>query len=57
MKKAFFLAMIIFLLISCAAAPIPVKPISQDDLNELKGEWTGKRHSEKFVNRMDLKIY
>ena len=57
MKKALFLAMIIFLLISCATAIIPVKPISQADLKDLKGEWTGERHSQAAVNRTDLKIY
>ena len=58
MKKVFFLATLIPLLVCCATAITPLKPISQDDLKDLKGEWTGERHGQLGgVERVDLKIY
>jgi hypothetical protein len=43
MKKAFFLTMVILLIVGFATAKTPVTPITQNDLKDLKGEWTGKR--------------
>lgn len=43
MRKVFFFAMVILLGASFAHAKTAVKPITQDDLKDLKGEWRGER--------------
>lgn len=58
MKKVFFLAMVFLVVVSCATAKTAIKPITQDDLKDLKGEWTGKRIGQLGgVERVDLIIY
>ncbi len=57
MKRVFFLAMMIVIVVSLATAKTPAKPITQDDLKDLKGEWTGERERVGIFNRTDLKIY
>jgi hypothetical protein len=55
MKRALFLAMVIFLVSGFAIAKAAEIPITPADLTDLKGAWTGQR-SGITVNRTDLNI-
>ena len=58
MKKLFFFAMVILLGASFVTAKTAVKPITQDDLKDLKGEWRGERIGQLGgVHRTDLIIF
>jgi hypothetical protein len=57
MKRAIFLAMMILLVAAFAIAKPPVTPISQDNLKDLKGMWTGERLGQRGgLEKIDLKI-
>ena len=57
MKRSIFLAMVILLVAAFAIAKPPVTPISQDDLKDLKGEWTGERLAQDgSTQKTDLQI-
>ena len=57
MKRSIFLAMVILLVAAFAIAKPPVTPISQDDLKDLKGEWTGERLAlDGSTQKTDLQI-
>ena len=58
MKKVLFLTMVILLFVGFATAKAPFTPISQSDLKDLKGEWTGERIKQRGgTERTDLTIY
>jgi hypothetical protein len=57
MKKVLFVTMLILLFVGSVTAKAPFTPISQDDLKDLKGEWTGERLCIGGKVRTDLKIY
>jgi hypothetical protein len=58
MKKVLFLTMLILLFVGSVTAKAPFTPITQDDLKDLKGEWTGERLAKVGgTQNTDLKIY
>lgn len=57
MKKIFLLVIVIFVLGGLATAKTPVTPITNNDLADLKGEWTGDRLGKMGNLRTDLTIY
>jgi hypothetical protein len=55
MKRLLFLAMIIFCAAGFVYAKTSIKPITPDDLKDLKGAWTGERIGQQGgVERVDL---
>jgi hypothetical protein len=56
MKKVFLLVIMILLLGGFATAKTPVTPITNNDLTDLKGEWTGERLGKMGILRTDLTI-
>ncbi len=57
MKKICLLVIVIFLLGGLATAKTPVTLITNNDLPDLKGEWTGDRLGKMGNLRTDLTIY
>jgi hypothetical protein len=57
MKKIFLLVIVVFVLGGFAIAKAPVTPITNNDLPDLKGEWTGDRLGKMGNLRTDLTIY
>ena len=58
MKKVLFLIVVILLFVGSVTAEAPFTPITQDDLKDLKGEWTGERTAViGGTRKTDLKIH
>lgn len=50
-----FLVLFLVLILGCAT--IPVKPLTQSDLPDLKGEWEGYYGGGNFRERIELEIF
>lgn len=56
MKRVFFLAMMILIVVSFTIAKTPVMAIANDDLKDLQGDWTGERERQGIYAKTDLRI-
>lgn len=43
------------LLLGCAS--IPMKPLSKDDISDLKGRWEGDRYGASYTHRTEIEIF
>ncbi len=47
----------LFLALFAGCATIPVKPITQDDLPDLKGKWKGFRYGDTYTSPIEIEIF